>query len=184
MADIQHYERVIKKQKGVITSRILWILAYAFILSLWVVISARIGFSLTAIALAVLSVVIAVIITWKYTKVEYEYSFIAGTFTFSRIYGSRKRKAVFEADLKTLVSAIPYGNGSRLPQKGEYDLVNAVPDGASQNPCICFFDDGNKNKHCIIIDCDLMTLKILRFFKVSAVDRDLSKLIEKENDDA
>lgn len=184
MADIQHYERVIKKQKGVITVRILWILAYIFILSLWIVISAKVGFSIAIIPLAVLSVVIAVLMTWKYTKIEYEYSFIAGTFTFSKIYGSKKRKAVFEADLKTLISAIPYSDGSKIPSKGEYTIINAIPDGSSQNPCVCLFEDSNSKKHCIIIDCDQMTLRIMRFFKVSAIDRNLSRLIEKENSDA
>ena len=184
MADIQHYERIIKKQKGNFVSRALCILVYVFIFSVWIVISAKIGFSAAIIPLSVFSVIIAVIITWKYTNVEYEYSFTYGTFAFSRIYSSKKRKAVFEADLKTLVSAVPYRDDPKVSSKEGIKLINAIPYCSSSNPCICLFEDTDGKKHYIIIDCDAMTLKILRFFKMSAVDRELSQLINEENDNA
>lgn len=170
MADIQHYERVLKKKKGVLTSRFILILIYLFIFSVWFVLTVRFGLHIAVVVLAPTSIVIAVLLTWKYTKVEYEYSFVAGNFTFSRIYGSKKRKAVFEAELKTLVSVIPYSNVKFSPKDDSATLINAVPDNSSPNPCICLFEDGDGKRYHIIIDCDGMTARILRFFKASAVD--------------
>lgn len=181
MADVQHYERVLKKKKGVLASRLILILIYLFIFSVWFVVTVRFGLHIAVVVLAPLSIVIAVLLTWKYTKVEYEYSFVAGSFTFSRIYGSKKRKTVFEAELKTLVSVIPYDTVKFSPKDDNGTLINAVPDGASPNPCVCLFEDGDGKRYHVIIDCDGMTARILRFFKASALDRSVFERITSDD---
>ena len=173
MADIQYYERVLKKKD---LRRILLLLgAYFVILSVWFVVAIRYTLNAMILVLAPLSILAAVLLTWKYAKVEYEYSFSAGTFTFSKIYGKSKRKTVFSADLKSIALAKPY-DADRDADLDYSEFINAIPSSFSQNPCICIFDV-NEKRTCVLIECDERSAKILRYFNPSAVDRDVLKKI-------
>ncbi len=171
MADIQYYERVIKAETGKrrLLPKLVAISAYAVILSIWFVIAVRVGLTASVLMLVPLSILTAVLLTWKYTAVEYEYSFTAGILTFSKIYGKSKRKSVFEADLRNLISVVPYDERS-MDSVDARTVINAIPNEACQNPCICVFEE-NEKRTCIIIDCDNMSAKIFKFFKPSATDR-------------
>ena len=172
MADIQYYERVLKKNEP--KKKALMIGIYIVILSVWFVISVRYGLNAAIILLIPISILIAVLLSWKYTCVEYEYSFAAGSFTFSKIYGKSKRKTVFSADIKSMTLAKPY-DPDRMPDCHKF--INAIPENTSPNPCVCVFDV-DESKTCILIDCDAMSVKILRFFNASATDRAILKRIE------
>ena len=172
MPDIQHYERIIKKVRGTLFLRIFFIFIYSLICAFWIGLALRFG--LVLLVFAPLFVFIAYTFTWQYVNTEYEYSLVAGTFSFSKIYGGRRRKNFFEADLKFLVSVVPYSEA--LIKKGE-TVINAIPDGQAVNPCVCLFEDGGGKKYRVIIDCDAMTFKILKFFKPSAIDRRVAEKI-------
>ncbi|MBQ8818697.1 MAG: hypothetical protein IJZ83_08975 [Clostridia bacterium] len=182
MADIQYYERIIKTENTTkkVLPKILMIGAYIVILSIWFVIAVRYSINAAMIMLIPLSILTAVLLTWKYTSVEYEYSFTAGIFTFSKIYGKSKRKPIFEGDLKKLISVTAYSE-SNVDSIDAHTVINATP-SACPNPCVCIFEE-NERKTCIIIDCDAMTAKILRFFKVSAVDRSVFYKIKRTVED-
>ena len=173
MANIQYYERVLKKKEA--KGKLLLIALYLVILSVWFVIAIRFMLNAAIILMIPLSILIAVLLTWKYTCVEYEYSFEAGTFTFSKIYGRSKRKKVFSSDIKLMTLAKPYA-----PERDvnlEYSsFINAIPSNTAQNPCICIFDVDEK-KTCILLDCDEMSAKIFRYFNASATDRYIYKSI-------
>ena len=181
MADIQYYERVIKAQEGGkrFLPRAVAICGYIFILTLWLVIAVRVGISASLLMLIPLSVLTAVWLTWKYTSIEYEYSFTAGIFTFSKIYGKTKRKTVFEADLKTLVSAVPYDERA-VETSNARSVINAIVTESCPNPCVCIFEENDK-RTCVILDCDEMSARILRFFKPSATDRRIFEHTKKQN---
>ncbi len=168
MADIQYYERIFKKQgkSAKLLPRVLMIAAYALLLSIWLIIIVRVGLSASLLMLIPLSVLTVVLITWKYTSVEYEYSFTAGVFVFSKIYGASGRKKVFEADLGTLVSAEPMSD--EAISRAGVAPTDALISPDSQNACLLVFSEHDK-KSAVVIDCDQMTVKILRFFKPSAV---------------
>ena len=171
MADVQYYERVLKKKA--IKRKLLLIGVYVIILSIWFVVAIRYTLNAAIIILAPLSILIAVLLTWKYASVEYEYSFSAGTFTFSKIYGRSKRKTVFSADIKSIALAKPY-DADRDAGLDYSEFINAIPCSASPNPCICIFDVDEK-RTCVLIDCDDRSARILRFFNPSSVDRDILK---------
>ena len=175
MADIQHYERILKKTRGAAIPKLLMILLYAAILGGWVALAFAVALNVAIIFLAPLSLLAVILLTWKYTSVEYEYSFVAGTFTFSKIYGKKKIRTVFECDLKMLVSAKPYDSSKTISEDGK--VISAIPD-TSPNPCLCLFEDGDSNKYFVVMDCDEMTARILKFFKMSAVDRQLLRQVE------
>ena len=176
MADIQYYERILKLKD--VKRKLVLIGVYFVILSAWFVVAIRYALNATVLVLAPISVLATVLLTWKYASVEYEYSFSAGTFTFSKIYGKSKRKTVFSAEIKCMTLAKPYDE-QRDAGLDFSEFINAIPSQTAANPCICIFDVDEK-KTCVLIDCDEMSAKILRFFNPSATDRGI---ITKTNSD-
>ncbi len=168
MADIQYYERVLKAQKvsTKLWQKVMMIGIYLLLLTVWLIIIVRVGISASLLMLIPLSVITVVLLTWKYTSVEYEYSFAAGHFTFSRIYGSSKRKAIYDTELTNLVAFTAYSEKA-ADSLNVHKIINAIPDATAQNPVICTFEE-NEQRTAVILDCDEMTLKILKFFKGSA----------------
>ncbi len=167
MADIQYYERVLKAQKPSAGFKLkaMMIGIYVLLLTLWLIIIVRVGLTASLLMLIPLSVVTVVILTWKYTSVEYEYSFTSGIFTFSKIYSSSKRKAVFETEIKFLTSAQPYSESTAAGIRAD-EAINAIPAGDGVTPYICIFEENDKTA-AVILDMDEMTARIFKFFKPS-----------------
>ena len=177
MADIQYYERVIKaaRKSKKLAPRLWMIGLYALILGAFLIIAVRVGVSASLLMLIPFSLLTIALLTWKYTSVEFEYSFTAGTFTFSKIYSGSKRKCVFEGDLRELESVFIYDEHKLEHLGGK--LINAIPDTSSQNPCVAVFVE-NDSRICVVFDCDRMSAKIIRYFNPSAIDRDVFKKLD------
>ena len=67
-----------------------------------------------------LSVWILVFITWRYVQVDYEYSMQSGVLTFTKIYGNRQRKRIFEMQLKDAVRIAPLANEQEAARGAAY----------------------------------------------------------------
>ena len=173
MADIQRYERILKRSDGAgaIRPKVTMLLLYGAVLAVWVVLAIMAAFSPAVLILALLSMLVLILPTWKYTSVEYEYSFVAGMFTFSKIYGKSRIKQVFECELRTMVYAKPMDISNGFT-KDDGRIINCLPDRA-EYPVACLFEDGDGNKYYVFLDCDAMTARIFKFFKMSAVDREI-----------
>ena len=92
MADIQGYERVLEQDESVLKrSRILMIVLYGVIFTLLMLAAVLASLNPALLLLAPLGTAVAVIFSWKYTRVEYEYSFFGGVLTFSKIYSGSSR---------------------------------------------------------------------------------------------
>ena len=172
MADIQHYERILKK--STLPAKLLMLLLYTAVLAAWTVLGVITAFNPGVLLLAVLTLVALILPTWKYTSLEYEYSFVSGTFTLSKVYGKSRIKQVFESELKMLVSARPLDT-SNMPTKEDGVVIHGLPDGA-EFPIVCTFEDGDENKYFVLMDCDSVTARILKFFKMTALDREIIRV--------
>ena len=92
MADIQSYERVIKNKSFKAKIFMIFIYALILLLGLWALLKFGIKPELVVLIPLLLGAIIA--LTWRYTQVEYEYSFMAGTATFSKIFGNSSRRTM------------------------------------------------------------------------------------------
>lgn len=54
-----------------------------------------------------ISLWIIIFITWRYVSLDYEYSVTSGTLTFTKIYGNRSRRKIFEMKLRDAVRIAP-----------------------------------------------------------------------------
>ena len=85
-----------------------------FIYIAFVIAALLLGF-LTRISVPLLAFIpialwLLIFITWRYTDVDYEYSMTSGYLSFSRIYGLRSRKQLFEAHIKSMSLIAPYND--------------------------------------------------------------------------
>ena len=175
MADRQHYERVFAKKhapKGLVIGLIV---LYCVMVSGWFVLALLSSMNIALALLAPAAVLAVAIATWKYTQLEYEYSFTGGVFTFSKIYGKSSRKTVFEEELRNLTRVVSYEK-AEVP-KGD-KLIQAIPSLDGDTLAVCCFQIDDENVY-VIIDCDELTAKIIRHFKPSALDRSVLDTLKK-----
>ncbi|MBE6536216.1 MAG: hypothetical protein E7677_06340 [Ruminococcaceae bacterium] len=175
MADIQHYERVFNKKHAPKALVTVLIILYCLMVCGWFVLALISAMNLALALLVPAAILLVAIIIWKYSQVEYEYSFTAGIFSFSKIYGKSSRKTVFEEELKNLVRVVSYEK-AEVP-KGD-KLIQAIPTIECGNPTVCCFRIDDRDVY-VIIDCDELTAKIIRNFKPSSLDRSVLDGIKK-----
>lgn len=175
MADIQHYERVFKKKHAPKALVIVLIILYCLMVCGWLVLALLSSMNLALALLVPAAIFLIAFTVWKYSQVEYEYSFTAGIFTFSKIYGKSNRKTVFEEELRNLTRVVSYEK-AEVP-KGD-KLIKAIPTPDCDNPCVCCFRIDDSDIY-VIIDCDELTARIIRNFKPSALDRSVLDGIKK-----
>jgi len=159
------YERVVPRK----TSRrvILWNI---FLISLYIVgflISScflLIFFSPALFLLAFLLTLTLVLITKKYFKVEYEYSFEGESFSISKIYNKQARHLVIEIDLrKTLITAPAdeenIARANRLQVDKILDLT-AYPN--APHTYFMVFEDEDETRFLIYFEGDEKSLGIIK----------------------
>ena len=138
------------------------ILALGFLLF---AVTSKIGAPL--VALAPVALWIAVFLTWRYTKVEYEYSITSGVLTFSEIYGGRSRKTVVEFKLKDCFSIAPLSEFGKRDEAETDVTYSALADKESPNAYFASFED-EKGRRCVFFfEATEKTLKICRFYNPS-----------------
>lgn len=67
-----------------------------------------------------LSLWMIVFLTWRFVSVEYEYSVVSGTLTFSKIFGGRSRRKVFEMTIRDAVLIAPLSDESAAARGKAY----------------------------------------------------------------
>lgn len=121
------YEYVVaeKPSASLRMRRIALILLYV----IWVLGFLAVGLLLRIVAplLAFIPITLWILIffTWRYTQVEYEFSFLSGQLTVSRILGGRSRKKLAEITIREASAILPVtdANAERIDQNEE--RVNA-----------------------------------------------------------
>ena len=111
-----------------------------------------------------------IFITWRYTDVDYEYSMTSGFLSFSKIFGSRSRKQMFEAQIKSMTLIAPYtkehmGKIREYAPKVRYTALSSQP---SDKACFALFENAKGEKSIFIFEADDRTVSILRFYNPSA----------------
>ena len=99
------YEHIVKQkvEGNLLYKKICLILAYIviFIMPLYIILTLCPVYLWVPFILVIATVtVIAVLMTWKYTNVEFEYSIVGDTISFVSIYGKKSRKGKLTIALK------------------------------------------------------------------------------------
>ena len=106
-----------------IAKRVGLILLYAFLPLLFTLVGLAQKNFLPFLVVALLIDLPLYLVTWRRTRVEYEYSMTGGLLVFSLVYGGSARKTVFEQELRSIEAAFPYGS-----EKGQKRLTDYAPE--------------------------------------------------------
>ena len=119
------------------------------------------------ISLAPLAIAVVIFFTWRYTKIESEYSITSGVLTLSEIYGGRSRKTVVEFKLKDCEEIAPLSDfGGR--REAETDVTyTALSSNQSPNAYFAAFEDEKGRKCVLFFEATEKALKICRFYNPS-----------------
>ncbi|MBQ7336250.1 MAG: hypothetical protein IJW92_07250 [Clostridia bacterium] len=123
------------------------------------------------IALVPLSLWILVFFTWKYTQVEYEYSFFSGKLTVSKIYGSRTRKKLAEIHIRDLSAVFPYedANVAKAEAYGAELSIMAASGLEAPSLYIALGQDMDSGKSLMLcFEPNEKALKILKYYNMAA----------------
>lgn len=167
------YEYVVaqKAEGRFLVRKILFLLLYVvYIVSLLLVgVITRIGIPL--LALVPVTTWILVFFTWRYAKVEYEYSLTSGQLTFSEIYGGRSRKKKMEMRLRDAVHIRPRDEKMTESLADAYapeEVYHAVPSRDARDVYVMLYAN-EAGKHCAF--CFVATeqaLKIMKYYNAGA----------------
>lgn len=169
MNEFSTYEYVVqRKNKGSQKlTPVLLIIGYIIfaVLALAFAVSSKLGAPL--VALAPLALALIIFLTWRYTKIEYEYSITSGILTFSEIYGGKSRKTITEFSLKDCDTIAPLSDPDKraIAQRYNADISYvALSHKDTENAYFATFEN-EKGKRCIFFfEATEKALKICRFY--------------------
>lgn len=114
---------------------------------------------------------ILVFLTWRYTQVEYEYTFLSGQMTVSRILGGRSRKKMLSITIRDFASVLPCEEEylDRINSYGAQKEFFAASHTDSPNLYAAFWKDEDGKKLLLWFEPDEKALKLLRYYNAPAV---------------
>ncbi|MBQ8175184.1 MAG: hypothetical protein IJ009_07275 [Clostridia bacterium] len=146
--------------------RILLIISYALFAALFFVVFYAIHIP-HLIALLPFSLVIFVMITWRYVSCTYEYIIAVGEISFARIYSNKLRKEILRLhirDLRCVMPEEPNTNMGRYARVYDFRSAPTTPDSY----CLVFVD--GREKECLVyFEATNKALKLLSMYNPSAV---------------
>ena len=114
--------------------------------------------------------------TWRYTDIDYECSMTSGMLTFSKIFGSRSRKTVFEISIKSISHIAPYVADSkkRIDRYAPEVIYDARSSEKAERQYFALFENAGGKKSLFLFEPDDKMLKILKFYNAPAMSNERS----------
>ena len=167
MNDIQGYERLLKQKtnKNTVCLRTGLIFAYLLWAGIFITLMLKyIGLNAPMIAFIPISTAIIVLLSWKYTYVEFEYSFAGGTFYLSKIYGKKTRKQILEADIASALLIAPCDDKyiAEAERLSPDRTVHAESSDRASDLWMLIYDEDKDCRVLVFFEADERSLKYLR----------------------
>ena len=169
------YEYTVSEQKNLRLTfkRISLIALYA----LWAVglllIGARVKLILPLLALIPVTTWMLVFFTWRFTQVEYEYSFFSGEMTVCRVLGGRSRKQLAAIKIRDLAAVHVCADEASVDKIDAFNaehVVFAASSTESPSLCAALWNDEETGTFALYFDCNEKAAKIIRYYNASAGD--------------
>ncbi|MBQ7338158.1 MAG: hypothetical protein IJW40_06860 [Clostridia bacterium] len=167
------YEYVVSPAKQPIwrLKRVLAIIGYIAYALIFFIVGVVTQFLVPMMALIPLTTWILIWFTWRYVSVEYEYSFVSGIMTLTKILGGRTRKKVLEVRIKEMHVIAPY-DGEYIKQAEAYKPEKTYDFTSSmQSPDLYFalFETADARRGIVYFEATKPALKILRYYNQGTV---------------
>ena len=156
--------------KALKTKKTLFIAAY--VLYVIVVFTILVNINVFLIALVPISLWFIIWLTWRFTQVEYEYSFFSGELTVNRILGNRTRKTLTKVRIHDFSAIFPATelNQSKIEAFAAENVIFAVSEANAEGIWVALWNDAESGKHCALyFEPNEKAIKILKYYNASAM---------------
>lgn len=119
-----------------------------------------------------LSLWVIVWLTWRFTQVEYEYSFFSGELTVNRILGNRTRKKLTKVRISDLSAVFPATelNQSKIEAFAAENTIFAVSESGAEGIWVALWTDAESGKHqALYFEPNEKAVKILKYYNAAAM---------------
>ena len=124
------------------------------------------------IALVPVTLWMVIWLTWRFTQVEYEYSFFSGALTVSRVLGNRTRKKLTEVRIQKFSSVFQATelNQSKVEAFAPENTIYAVSEATAENIWVALWEDAESGKRqALYFEPNEKAIKILKYYNASAM---------------
>ncbi len=123
--------------------------------------------------LAPFAVWLLVLLTWGFTRVEYEYSFFSGTLTVARIRGGRSRRVLCEVELREAAAIMPCDTDSarRIEAYAPEKTVFAASGENAPGLYAMLWQDDKERRTVLFFEPNDRAIKLLRRYNMAALTR-------------
>ena len=111
-------------------------------------------------------------LTWRFTQVEYEYSFFSGALTVSRVLGNRTRKKLLEIRIQNFSSvfAATEMNQSKIEAFASENTIFAASEAKAENLWVALWTDAESGKRmALYFEPNEKAIKILKYYNAAAM---------------
>ena len=125
------------------------------------------------------------LMTHKLVKLEYEYTFVSGSFYLSKILGKSARRELFEEELSRAVKVAPYvGEYKEAALRQEITKTfSAISSRKAQNIWFMLFEGDGGRRTLILFEADERSLKYIRHCVPRAVAHERLTIIQENTED-
>ena len=158
--------------KALKTKKLLFILAYVLYGAIILGLGASTKLLLPLMCFIPLSLWVIIWLTWKFTQVEYEYSFFSGALTVNRILGNRTRKKLTEVRISNLatVCKADEANLSKIEAFEAENTIMAVSEAGAEGIWVALWTDDESGKRmALYFEPNEKAIKILKYYNASAM---------------
>ena len=158
------------KNKALKLRKTLLILGYIVYVVVFFAIFVSINIFMCAFVL--ISSIAVVWLTWRFTQIEYEYSFFAGELTVNRILGNRTRKNLTKVRIQAFsaVFAATELNQSKIEAFAAEKTIFAASEATAENLWVALWEDAESGKRmALYFEPNEKAIKILKYYNASAI---------------
>ena len=158
--------------KALKTKKLLFVVGYVAYGAIILALGATTKLFLPLMCFIPLSLWIIVWLTWRFTQVEYEYSFFSGELTVNRILGNRTRKTMTKVRIQQLSAVFPATelNQSKVEAFGVQNTIMAVSEANAEGIWIALWEDAESGKRiALYFEPNEKSIKILKYYNAAAM---------------
>ena len=138
----------------------------------WLLAGVMIKLIVPLLAFIPISLWVLVFLTWRYTQVEYEYSFFSGELTASRVLGGRTRRVLCTIKLRDIELLIPCSSDDaavRIDRFAPQRVIFAASSEDSPTLFTALFKNDDGTPTALYFEPDEKARKIVRYYNATAI---------------
>ena len=163
-----------KKTAALKMKKLALVLLYVMWVVVWLAVGAITKLLAYLFALVPISLWVIIFLTWRYTQVQYEYSFFAGEITVSRILNDRFRKVMLKVHIRAIEKVLPCTDDHKaeIERFEAQKTVFAASDENAPGLCVAlWYDEESEQKIKLYFEPDEKSVKILRYYNAAAMTK-------------